>query len=333
MKNKKLLQRWIGMALLLAMVFSTSASYGLAQGTTLSIDPASNTVAVGAATTVDIHIANVTGLSGIDVDLTFDPALLEVVDADSSKDGVQIQLGTFLSPDFVQANAVDQAAGTISLAFVRTPPRDPVSGSGDLATITFRGKANGASAVAFAGVALSDENGANINATAQVGYIAVGAPSASPTPTPTPTNTPIPGVTSTPTPTPTPLPPGGGILGHHTVRAGETLYCIGRAYGVNPTAIARQNNILNPSRIYAGAVLAIPNAPYTLPSGRVCPRQFNGSTPPPPTPTCSRYHTVVSGENLYRIALRYGVSMWAIAEVNHIANLNYIRVGQVLCIP
>jgi LysM repeat protein len=319
----KLPRHWIGLVLMLATLFTTPIGYGLAQGTMVTIDPASSTVDVGATTTVDIHIANVTNLYGADVKLTFDPALLEVVDADSGRDGVQIQLGTFLSPDFVAKNTVDPAAGTIALAITQTAPRDPVSGSGDLATITFRGKANGTSAVSFVSVSLSDPDGGAISAGTQGGSITVNGPS------PTPTYTPTPG--PTPTHTPTSTPPPEGILGYHTVRPGETLYCIARAYGVDPYAIARQNNILNPSLIYAGTVLAIPNVPYTLPAGRVCPRQFNGGTPTPPT--CRWYHTVVWGENLYRISLRYGVSMWTIAEANHITNLNYIRAGQVLCIP
>jgi LysM repeat protein len=285
------------------------------------------------------------------VQLTFDPALLAVVDADSSTGGVQIQPGTFLSADFVAENTVDLAAGTIDFAVTQMAPQDPVSGSGVLATITFEGKANGTSAIAFASVNLSDSDGGVISADTQEGYIAVGevsptatntpTPTSTPTPTPTPTGTsttptptPTPTSTST-TPTPTPAPtstpsPSTEILGYHTVQPGETLYCIGRAYGVNPFTIASQNNILNPNRIYAGTVLAIPDAPYTLPTGRVCPRQFNGSTP---SPTCSQYHTVVAGENLYRISLRYEVSMWAIAEANNITNLNFILVGQVLCIP
>lgn len=44
-------------------------------------------------------------------------------------------------------------------------------------------------------------------------------------------------------------------------------------------------------------------------------------------------HTVVAGENLYRISLRYGVSISAIASANNIANINLIYVGQVLVIP
>lgn len=44
-------------------------------------------------------------------------------------------------------------------------------------------------------------------------------------------------------------------------------------------------------------------------------------------------HTVQSGENLYRISLRYGVSMGAIAQANGISNINLIFTGQQLTIP
>jgi LysM repeat protein len=44
-------------------------------------------------------------------------------------------------------------------------------------------------------------------------------------------------------------------------------------------------------------------------------------------------HVVQPGENLFRISLRYGVSMQAIASANGISNLNLIFVGQRLTIP
>jgi peptidoglycan-N-acetylglucosamine deacetylase len=113
------------------------------------------------------------------------------------------------------------------------------------------------------------------------------------------------------------------------VRAGETLYCITRAYGVDPHAIAAQNRILNPNLIHAGQALKIPNKPYKLPAGRTCPRQFNGDD----DVDCRWNHTVVAGENLYRIGLKYGVSMYTIAGANGITNMNLIYVGDVLCIP
>ena len=45
---------------------------------------------------------------------------------------------------------------------------------------------------------------------------------------------------------------------YHTVHYGETLFSIGRYYGVNPYYIAEVNNLPNPNCIYAGQVLYIP---------------------------------------------------------------------------
>jgi LysM repeat protein len=45
---------------------------------------------------------------------------------------------------------------------------------------------------------------------------------------------------------------------YHTVRPGETLFSIGRLYGVNPYAIASANHLYNANRIYIGQCLYIP---------------------------------------------------------------------------
>jgi len=68
------------------------------------------------------------------------------------------------------------------------------------------------------------------------------------------------------------LPPA--VLGAHTVRPGEYLFCIARAYGVDPYAIADRNHLKNANLVFPGQILWIPNRPGTLPKGRVCPRQF-----------------------------------------------------------
>jgi len=60
-------------------------------------------------------------------------------------------------------------------------------------------------------------------------------------------------------------------------------------------------------------------------------------TPAPPAqtpvPTGQVEHTVQPGENLFRIALRYGTTVQAIANANGIANPAMIYVGQVLAVP
>jgi len=129
---------------------------------------------------------------------------------------------------------------------------------------------------------------------------------------------------------------GWNVLGEHTVKVGESLYCIGRAYGVDPWAIATQNVIANPSLIHPGVDLEIPDVPATLPPGPVCVRQFGEPSPSPISCggcTCRTWHSVVWGNTLTQIALTYGVDRWSIAQCNCIYNLNYIRAGDTLCIP
>lgn len=48
---------------------------------------------------------------------------------------------------------------------------------------------------------------------------------------------------------------------------------------------------------------------------------------------CGVYHTVLAGQNLFRISLRYGVDMYAIASANNIADVRRIYTGQKLYIP
>lgn len=126
-------------------------------------------------------------------------------------------------------------------------------------------------------------------------------------------------------------PSGWTTICCHVVKPGETIFCIARAYGVDPWAIATHNGIANPNLVRPGQVLTIPNAYAWVPAGPTCAPQWAPCYGYPCT--CATYHTVRTGENLYRISLRYGVGMWRIAECNGIYDLNYIRAGDSLCIP
>jgi LysM repeat protein len=147
-----------------------------------------------------------------------------------------------------------------------------------------------------------------------------GGQEASQQPVPT---VPPPQPTAQPTQAPAQVTAQGNVV--HTVKAGETLFSIGRLYNVNPYSIAAANNIPYPYVIYPGQQLTIPTG--------------GGTTPPGPTPVppqsgkCRYYHTVRPGENLYRISLAYGVPMSTIAAANGIVNYNLIYAGQTLCIP
>lgn len=105
----------------------------------------------------------------------------------------------------------------------------------------------------------------------------------------------------------------------HRVHFGETVFSIGRLYGISPYSIAAANGLGNWNLIYAGQSLWIPGYGSPYPG-------------PYPWPGCARQHYVSPGETLYGIARWYGVSAWSIASANGIYNLNRIYAGQWLCI-
>ena len=130
-------------------------------------------------------------------------------------------------------------------------------------------------------------------------------------------------VISTPVPpTPTAAPVETTATGEklHTVQPGERLFSIARLYNVNPYAIAQLNAIPAPYWIYPGQKLRIPGSGHVTPA------------PVTPQPGGTLY-TVLPGDNLFRIALKFGKSMQAIAAANGIFNYNLIYPGQVLKIP
>ena len=111
----------------------------------------------------------------------------------------------------------------------------------------------------------------------------------------------------------------------HVVQPGENLFRIGLRYGVTVNAITAANGLSNPSRIYVGQRLVIPSSTS---SGR-----SSGGSPSSPSAPSSGVHVVQPGENLYRIALRYGTTYQALSAANGIVNPNRIYVGQRLNIP
>ena len=288
----------------LAMVLAFLPLSAAAQGTIVMVNPPSQSKDLNGTVSVDIKVDTVTNLYGVDVRLTFDAARLEAQDADGNAgNGIQVAPGSFLNPaqGFLAQNTVNNTTGQVQYVFALMAPAAAVSGSGVLARITFKAKAAGNAAITLNSVTLSSDQAQPIAATLMNGSITV-VPTSAPTPTPVP---------SGPLPTPAPV-PGGSFP--YVVQWGDTIYAIARRFGVTADAIIRANNLVNPNLIRAGQILMIP-----------------GTSTPPPPPT-GRY-VVQPGDNLYRIAVRFGTTVNAIAAANHIVNPWLIYVGQVLTIP
>jgi LysM repeat protein len=138
-------------------------------------------------------------------------------------------------------------------------------------------------------------------------------PTVAPTAIP-PTAVPPTAVPATAAPAPT-TPPTGEVT--YVVRRGDTLYSIARRYGTTVEAIATANGIANPNQIRVGQTLKI----------------YVSGSPPSPPPSGGTTYVVKPGDNLFRIALRYGMSYLYLAQYNGIADPSRIYVGQVIRIP
>ena len=98
----------------------------------------------------------------------------------------------------------------------------------------------------------------------------------------------------------------------HTIEKGQSLYSISSMYGVSQSDIIK----LNPGsdqRIYVGHKLRIP---------RKAPNAMQET-----------FHTIESGETLYRLSQRYGVSVQAICKANPGLSVVNFHAGEVIRIP
>ena len=114
--------------------------------------------------------------------------------------------------------------------------------------------------------------------------------------------------------TPPPAPQPSGTVIRHVIQRGDTLSALAVRYGCTISAIVQANRLINPSYIWVGQVLLIPSGGSTVPAQGV-------------------YYRVRAGDTLARIAYRYGVSSWAVAQANNLYNPSLIHVGQLLLIP
>lgn len=89
------------------------------------------------------------------------------------------------------------------------------------------------------------------------------------------------------------------------------------------------------SRVCFVCVAAILIGSLALPTPRTQAQggQSSAGNPQPPTTPGVTIHVVQRGENLFRIAIRYGTTVEAIAQANGISNVATISAGQRLLIP
>lgn len=133
-----------------------------AAAATLSVSPSVVSAGVGTNTSVQLEIASLENVQGADVRFSFDPSVIQVVDADGVAAGVQVSPGDCPAPDFVILNTVDNTAGTGRYAAVEFITNCT---AGDVFSITISCIAGGSSPITITEAEVSDPNGVLIENT------------------------------------------------------------------------------------------------------------------------------------------------------------------------
>jgi hypothetical protein len=136
----------------------------------IAIDPADTTVDLNDMFNIEIVADNsILGLKGFNIQVTFDPAILDVVDA---SEGPLLPSGgtTFWSWRSIGPDTIEIADAILGAGFF-------VNGPGVLATITFEAIGYGVSPLDFISITLRDSLNHNIPYSSTSGTIRVGVPS------------------------------------------------------------------------------------------------------------------------------------------------------------
>jgi len=136
-----------------------------------------------------------------------------------------------------------------------------------------------------------------------------------------------------PTPTPAPLTPDGEPGQIYIVQEQDTLFSISVRFGTSIEELMAAINMTD-DLLSVGQELLVPvpppiEEPTPLPVEPVQPVQpVPAELGPVPQLESGNIYVVQAGDNLFRIALRFGVSMDAIAQANNIVPPWYVKVAE-----
>jgi murein DD-endopeptidase MepM/ murein hydrolase activator NlpD len=125
------------------------------------------------------------------------------------------------------------------------------------------------------------------------------------------------------------------------VEQGMTLNSIAKANHVDAMALAQYNKMKPPYHVWAGQKLRIPEGEAATYAQLEKPAKKHvdqaeeqvADVAPAPKAKAGGVHTVSSGDSLYSIGRKFGVSPYVIADANGIDSSSSLKIGQELKIP
>jgi LysM repeat protein len=109
--------------------------------------------------------------------------------------------------------------------------------------------------------------------------------------------------------------PAVGASQSYTVVPGDNVWTLSQRFGTSVDKLIQLNELSNADSIAIGQVLLVPTGA------------------PPAAPAAPAGYVVQSGDTLWSIARRTGISVAALSSLNGLSNANMLQIGQTLTVP
>ena len=159
--------RRLGLAIVVCFVAAPLVAAGADSTTWVRVKPDGGDYGYGDLIDVEVWIEDVESMYAGDVQLSFDPQYLAVVDANPATATVEmVPRNDLVSPDWVIRNVANNQAGTTWYAVSQLNPSEAVSGSGVFFSFQFKTKGLGQTKVGVHYRKLASRDGIEIPAEA-----------------------------------------------------------------------------------------------------------------------------------------------------------------------
>ncbi|MCB2213856.1 cohesin domain-containing protein [bacterium] len=175
MKSHKFIALFLG-AILIGLI-ATPLGAVAAQAESIVQGGFFETIAVqpGGQVEAPVEIRDVADLYAVDLEIQFDPEVVQIEDANPDMEGVQPALGTFLEAGLALYSSVDNDAGVVRFAMTQVNPAEAKSGSGVVLVLYLVGQSEGESPLTVTKLELATREGEGIPVEAVDGRVSVSA--------------------------------------------------------------------------------------------------------------------------------------------------------------
>jgi hypothetical protein len=142
-------------------------------GTVVRVDPQNLTLPICSSEgTTSVRVENVSDLAAVQLELSYDPAIIQVIDANPGQAGVQVTVGSAFAGGFIAQNSVDTTNGRITFAATLLSG-GVINGNAELISVDWEPLAAGTSALTLEDVILVRSDAQVISFTSQHGAVEV----------------------------------------------------------------------------------------------------------------------------------------------------------------